>query len=76
MDNQKKIKYNLNRIQKKEGIILVSRRCTAVLERPKQTPPEENGNTVKKSKAREFLKKNAVRHKDFFDMVEYSRRFR
>lgn len=76
MDNQKKITYNLNGIHKKEGIVLVSRRGTAVLERPKQAPSEENGNTVNKSKAREFLKKYAVRHKDFFDMVEYSRRFR
>ncbi|MCL6478692.1 MAG: hypothetical protein K6T65_09785 [Peptococcaceae bacterium] len=55
---------------------MVSSRGTAVLERPKQAPAEENGNNVKKSKAREFLKKYSVRHKDVFDMVEYSRRFR
>lgn len=76
MDNHKIFHYNLNRNQKKEGIVLVSRRGSAVLERPKQAPAEENGNNEKKSKAREFLKKHSVRHKDVFDMVEYSRRFR
>lgn len=76
MDNHKNFYYNLNRNPEKEGIVLVSRRGTAVLERPKQAPAEENGNNVKKSKAREFLKKYSVRHKDVFDMVEYSRRFR